>query len=115
MISQHGLRQGDPPSPYIYILCAEGLSSKIRTNEEAGLLHACNVAKCAPNISHFLFLDDCYFFFKSTSAEANVMKKILNRYECISGQMVNFNKSLITFSPNTTAENRMEVCNQLGV
>lgn len=48
---QHGLMQGDPISPYIYIHCAEGRSSIIRRNEDAGLLHGCKVAKDTPVIS----------------------------------------------------------------
>lgn len=43
------------------------------------------------------------------------MKRILNRYEEISGQVVNFNKSTVVFSPNTNEENRIKVCTQLGV
>lgn len=57
--------QGDPISPYIYILCAEGLSSIIRRNEDDGLLHGCTIVRGAPTISHLLFADDCYLFFKS--------------------------------------------------
>ncbi|XP_074351625.1 uncharacterized protein LOC141690750 [Apium graveolens] len=67
---QRGVRQGDPISPYIYIMCAEGLSSIIRRNETAGLLHGCTIARGAPTISHILFADDCYFFFRATGAEA---------------------------------------------
>lgn len=110
-----GLRQGDPISPYIYILCAEGLSAMIRRNESAGLIHGCAVARGAPIISHLLFADDCYFFFKAIESEANVMKKILNRYEEISGQVVNFNKSSVVFSANTKEEDKEKVCEQLGV
>lgn len=43
------------------------------------------------------------------------MKRILKQYEDISGQVVNFNKSTVTFSPNTTDANRREVCELLGV
>lgn len=115
VVPRRGLRQGDPISPYLYILCDVGLSSIIRRNEDAGLLHGCKVAKDAPVISHLLFADDCYFFFKDVKSEATVMKNILNRYEEISGQVVNYNKSMVTFSPNTTTQSREEVCNQLGV
>lgn len=64
VIPQRGLLQGDLISLYIYIMCAEGLNAIIRRNEEAGLLHDCRVARGEPTISHLLFADDCYFFFK---------------------------------------------------
>lgn len=112
---QRGVRQRDPISPYIYIMCAEGLSSIIRRNEVAGLVHGCIIARGAPTISHLLFADDCYFFFKATGTEAGNMKRILDRYESISGQQINYVKSGITFSPNTSAGCRGEVCAQLGV
>lgn len=115
VVPSRGVRQGDPISPYIYIMCVEGLSSIIRRNEEAGLLHGCRIATGAPVISHLLFADDCYLFFKANKVEANVMKRILDRYADISGQIINYNKSAITFSPNTRREDRTEVCLQLGV
>lgn len=43
------------------------------------------------------------------------MKRILNRYEEMSGQVVNFYKSTVVFSPNTTGNDRKKVCDQLGV
>lgn len=109
------LRQGDPISPYLYIMCAEGLSSIIRRNESAGLIHGCTIARGAPTISHLLFADDCYFFFRANGGEARVMRRILDRYEQLSGQMINYSKSAVNFSPNTTEEDRGEVCTQLGV
>lgn len=115
IVPQRGLRQGDPISPYIYIMCAEGLSAMIRRNEDVGLIHGCIVAKEAPTISHLLFADDCYLFFCANAVEAGVMKRILNRYEKISGQMVNYNKSVVTFSPNLTGQCRSDVCHELEV
>lgn len=103
-----GLRQGDLILPYIYILGAEGLSAMIRRNEIAGLVYWCTIARGAPTISHLLFADDCYFFFRAVDTEANFMKRILNRYEEISGKMVNFNKSTVVFSPNNVPQRLIE-------
>lgn len=42
---QRRIRQGNPISPYMYILYAEWLSSIFRRHEEMGLLHECSIAK----------------------------------------------------------------------
>lgn len=54
-------------------------------------------------------------FFKAKKGEASVIKRILDRYAAMSGQVINFNKSAITFSPNTTTTDGAEVCEQLQV
>lgn len=112
---QRGIRQGDSISPYFYILCAEGLSAIFGRFEETGLLHGCRIARGAPSVSYLLFADDCYFFFKATKGEADMMKDILNRYEKILGQAINYRKSNIVFSPNTSSKDKTMVCNSLGV
>lgn len=84
-------------------------------NEAAGLIHGCTIARGAPTISHLLFTDDFYFFFKATGPEAMNMKNILMRYEQIFGQAANFNKSTVVFSPNTSDTNRVQVCDTLQV
>lgn len=112
---QRGLRQGDPISPYLYILCSEGLSAMLRRHEEVGLLHGCKIARGAPSVSHLLFADDCYLFFRATRSEASTMKTVLNRYERCSGQAINYRKSSITFSPNTSREDRNWLCTNLEV
>lgn len=50
-----GLRQGDPLSPYLFILCAEGLSALISQFVSSGHLHGLKVCDGAPTISHLLF------------------------------------------------------------
>lgn len=115
VVPQRGIRQGDPISPYLYILCAEGLSAIMRRHEGVGLIHGCAIARGAPVISHLLFADDCYFFFRATETEAGTMKRILQRYEMVSGQAINYNKSSVTFSPNTNVEDRVRVCSVLAV
>lgn len=112
---QRGIRQGDPISPYLYILCAEGLSGIIRGYEETGLLHGRKIVRGSPSISHLMFVDDYYFFFKASQTEAQVMKDILQRYERLSGQVINYDKSDVIFSLNTCDAVRMLVCECLGV
>lgn len=79
------------------------------------MLHGCRIVRGAPPISHLLFADDCYFFLRANKSEADVMKRILDRYEGVSGQVINKGKSTITFSPNTSEVDKTDVCEQLGV
>ncbi|XP_074287486.1 uncharacterized protein LOC141612574 [Silene latifolia] len=76
-----GLRQGDPSSPYLFILCAEILSHQLRRATEIGTLHGVRISTGAPSISHLLFADDSPFFVKATGEEADVVSDILRRYE----------------------------------
>ena len=63
IVPGRGLRQGDPISPYLFIMCVEGLSSLLRKYELRGLIHGCKVARNAPMISHLFFADDSFLFF----------------------------------------------------
>lgn len=85
---------------YIYILCAESLSGMLRRYEDNGLIHGCKVARSAPSVSHLLFADDVYLFFRASQNEAVMMRNVLQKYH-MSGQVINYNKSNIVFSTNT--------------
>ncbi|XP_019167308.1 PREDICTED: uncharacterized protein LOC109163041 [Ipomoea nil] len=72
--------------------------------QEMSLIHGCRVARGAPPISHLFFADDSLLFFKATVQEANEIKGCLALYESMSGQAVNYHKSSICYSKNTTEE-----------
>lgn len=70
IVPQHGIRQGDPLSPYMFIVMAKGLSALIRNYETRGLFHGVAIAMSAPRISHLLFADDSFIFFKTNPKES---------------------------------------------
>lgn len=41
VVPTRGVRQGDPMSSYLYIICAECFSGMIRMYEETGLIRGC--------------------------------------------------------------------------
>ncbi|CAL1387047.1 unnamed protein product [Linum trigynum] len=110
-----GLRQGDPLSPYLFLLCAEGLSALINKNEKERKIHGLKICNKAPVVSHLLFADDCIIFARATVEEAKILKEMLEDYEKESGQMVNLDKSEIYFSKNTLSNRRQEICQELNI
>jgi len=64
IIPGRGLRQGDPLSLYLLIICAEGLSSLIRDAEARNVITGTKVCRRAPSISHLLFVDDYFLFYQ---------------------------------------------------
>jgi hypothetical protein len=95
-----GLRQGDPLSPYLFILVTEGLTALIKKSLASGDLHGVQICRGAPVVSHLLFADDCFLFCRSSIAETTQMMKILKTYEEASGQEINLTKSEVFFSRN---------------
>ncbi|XP_026383593.1 uncharacterized protein LOC113279099 [Papaver somniferum] len=71
----------------------------LRTAEESNLIHGFQVTKDAPPITHLFFADDCLVFIKSRIQEANHLATIIDRFSKFYGQAVNFDKSVVAFSP----------------
>lgn len=53
-----GIKQGDPLSPYLFLLCAEGLPALLRKVEENHALKGIMSSQQGVHISHMLFADD---------------------------------------------------------
>ena len=57
-----GLRQGNPLSPYLFLICAECLFASIRESVEQGALKGIAAYAQGPAISHLFFVDDSLIF-----------------------------------------------------
>ncbi|MCI04126.1 RNA-directed DNA polymerase (Reverse transcriptase), partial [Trifolium medium] len=76
-----GLRQGDPLSPYLFIIVAEGLTTLINQAIGRGDMHGVKICRGAPMVSHLLFANDCFLFCRASISEATQLLSILRIYE----------------------------------
>ena len=96
-----GLQQGDPLSPYLFLLCAEGLSAFLHKASQRKDLKGVAASTRGPRISHLFFADDSLIFCKATEKEGAEVQKNLQVYESSLGQQLNRNKTALFFSSNT--------------
>jgi hypothetical protein len=96
-----GIRQGDPLSPYLFILCADVFSGLITKAQNQSLIHGISIVQNAPKVSHLFFADDSIIFCQAKKEEAAHLKNVFEEYQRISGQLINMAKSEMTFCPKT--------------
>jgi hypothetical protein len=106
IIPGKGLRQGDLISPYLFLLCAEALSSMLMKANEDDVLTRVPTSKRGPRISHLFFVDDSLLFSRSTRSQWQSMTNVLRRYEEALGQHLNSDKTSIFFSKNLAMEDK---------
>lgn len=92
-----GIRQGDPISSYLFILCSEVLSHLLSSATAQNKLKGMKISDTWPMFNHFLFADDALFFYHAHPRSCRTLKRILSTYEEVSRQAVNYHKSAITF------------------
>lgn len=101
VIPSRELRHGDSLSPYLFVLCAQGLSAIFNQKSSQGLIQGIRIARGSPSITHLFFTDDSLILFKANKPNCKMIKDDLKEYKKASGQMINYDKSTITFSKNT--------------
>lgn len=116
IVPGRGLRQGDPISPYLFLICAEGFSALLNHAEEEGRIRGIQLAPTAPRVSHLLFADDSLLVMEATLQSVQAISEILQVYEESSGQVINREKSSVMFSSNAkqSAKNLLLQELQLG-
>ena len=95
------VKQGDPLSPYLFLFCAQGLSTMLWKVEEARHLQGVLSNNGGVHLSHLLFANDSLIFCQATLEECPLLLAILEQYEATSRQAINRQKTSLFFSRNT--------------
>lgn len=111
-----GIRQGDPLSPYIFIICMEPLIRHLnqlcsKSKSQVGLLSS----PCDFRISNLTFADDCLIFSKASHVAARNLVNVLDAFSKVSGQHINYHKSTLYFSTNVPRNSRAHLSQVLGI
>ena len=96
-------------SPYIFLLCVEGLLAHLQKANNSGSLKGIQSSRGGPWISHLFFADDSLLFGQASIMECRKILNILNVYEQCFGQKINKEKMALFFSPNTDPSTRKEI------
>nr|CAD1828004.1 unnamed protein product [Ananas comosus var. bracteatus] len=91
---KRGLRQGDPLSPLLFILCTDVLFKMLHLASATHFLPAVGVGDA--KFHTLQFADDMLLFFDGSSRSAAVIKLILDAFSACSGLKINYKKSAIT-------------------
>ena len=77
---------------------------RLRKLERKNLIHGVQICRGAPKVSQLFFADDCLLFFRANLLKVESVKLVLNGYEKMAGQAVNFHKSVALITPNVKNE-----------
>ena len=90
---EKGLRQGDPLSPYLFILVSEALVCLLKKADDMNLIKALHIGKAKVSLKHLQFADDTRIFAPRNSLCITNYFRILDVFAMMSGLSLNYSKS----------------------
>ena len=92
--SSRGLRQGDPLSPYLFVIAMQVFSSFLKRAMDGGFMSGCKVkSEKGVQISHLLLADDTLVFCQASQNHLTYLNWLLMWFEALSGLRINLEKS----------------------
>ena len=80
-----GIRQGDPISPYLFLLCMEFLGAHISALCEGNRWDKIMASKNGPSFSYVFYADDLMLFTKANSKNYDAIVKVLDNFYNMAG------------------------------
>ncbi|XP_071687414.1 uncharacterized protein [Rutidosis leptorrhynchoides] len=82
---EKGVRQGDPLSPFLFILASEGLNMIIKNASNDGLFEGVDIGKDKVRLTHLQYADDTIFIGEWRRRNIHNVMLILKSFEELSG------------------------------
>ncbi|GAU43217.1 hypothetical protein TSUD_301040 [Trifolium subterraneum] len=110
-----GLRQGDPLSPYLFVLCMERLGAMINKQVNSSRWQPMQIIKNGTKLSHLFFADDVLLFAKANTSKAQVISEVLDNFCAASGLKISHAKSKFCTSSGVARQTKGEIadCTQI--
>ena len=90
---KRGVRQGDPLSPYMFILVADILQRSLqRAHTDGQILHPLDIQEAPPTLQ---YADDTLILLKGTRQQAMILKDLLDSFALFPGLKINYHKSTL--------------------
>ncbi|GLT41649.1 hypothetical protein SLA2020_156960 [Shorea laevis] len=97
---QRGLRQGDPLSPYLFILVMEKMAQMIQRRVAAKVWKPFTLSRGGISLSHLFYANDLMLFAHASRAQLDVIMDCLDQFSKSLGLVLNLQKSKLFLSPN---------------
>lgn len=95
-VAKRGIRQGDPISPYLFVLCMEYLSRCLGELEQEKKFHYHPRCKRL-RITHACFADDLLLFARGDLNSVQQLLEVMDKFSSASGLKANPMKSCVYF------------------
>ncbi|XP_039065453.1 uncharacterized protein LOC120210860 [Hibiscus syriacus] len=109
-----GFHQGDPLSPYLFVMCMERLGHTITGAVNNGRWKPIRLCRNVHALSHLFFADDLVLLAEASIEQCNVIRGILELFYNSSGQKINMQKTTIYYLKNVDLDLKNSISASFG-